>query len=121
MQLGVDSLQPRIATIAQSPRATPGSSFRPLYLSSWSGLSCRRLFGSGQLAGSDQPPPVLRAPGGDPCPGEWPRWRPRGESAPLSARTGTGRHCGGSDSMGVCTMEDERNWFVGVDSAVLLL
>jgi len=35
----------------------------------------------------------------------------------LSARTGTGRHRGGSDSMGVCTMEDERNWFVGVDWA----
>src|SRR4051812_22440105 len=51
------------------------------------------------------------------CPGEWPRWRPRGESAPLSASTGNGRHRGGSDSMGVCTMEDERNWFVGVDWA----
>src|SRR3954453_5008516 len=80
-------------------------------------LTCRRLFGSGQLAGSNQPPPVLRAPGGDQCPGEWPRWRPRGESAPLSASTGNGRHRGGSDNMGVCTMEDERNWFVGVDWA----
>src|SRR3954469_8104546 len=78
---------------------------------------CRRLFGSGQLAGSDQPPPVLRAPGGDQCPGEGPRGRPRRACAPSSARTGPGRHRGGSDSMGVCTMEDERNWFVGVDWA----
>src|SRR5215210_2949245 len=38
---------------------------------------------------------------------------PSGESG----STGNGRHRGGSDSMGVCTMEDERNWFVGVDWA----
>jgi hypothetical protein len=35
----------------------------------------------------------------------------------LSASTGIGQHRGGSDNMGVCTMEDERNWFVGVDWA----
>src|SRR5271157_197080 len=42
---------------------------------------------------------------------------PRGESASSSASTGNGGHRGGSVPTGDFGMEDERNWFVGVDWA----
>ena len=43
---------------------------------------------------------------------------PRGESAPSSASTGIGRHCGGSNVTEEIVMNDEQsNWFVGVDWA----
>jgi transposase len=43
---------------------------------------------------------------------------PRGESAPSSASTGIGKHCGGSNVTEEIVMdEDQPNWFVGVDWA----
>src|SRR4249920_841614 len=42
---------------------------------------------------------------------------PRGEFAPSSASTGNGGRRGGSDLAEVMLMEEERNWFVGVDWA----
>ena len=40
-----------------------------------------------------------------------------GESAPSSASTGIGRHCGGSKPMEDVVEEQGRDWFVGVDWA----
>ncbi len=42
---------------------------------------------------------------------------PGGESAPSSASTGIGRHCGGSKQMEGIVEDRGRDWFVGVDWA----
>ena len=43
---------------------------------------------------------------------------PRGESAPSSASTGIGKHCGGSNVAEEIVMDEEQaSWFVGVDWA----
>ena len=71
---------------------------------------------SGQAAGSYQRSPVRRAPPRTCAPAASHRWTPRGEFAPQSASTGTGRHRWRARSireMRRFTLQTA--WFVGVD------